>query len=109
MANMDYIIVGSGPSLTDVIRAVIEETQGIDHGGWLYPADDNQAALQVIADPEVSGGHVVQVLRAGDPISARQQLARNIYDALAARTAWDLRLDSDDAEDIIASRTKAHA
>jgi hypothetical protein len=42
----------------------------------------------------------------GDPISARQALARNVFDVLVEHTDWDLVLDSDDAEDIIASRIK---
>jgi hypothetical protein len=67
---------------------------------------DERAALRVISDPEVAGGHVVQVHYAGDPISARQALAGNVYDALVKHTDWDLVLDSDDAEDVIASRTK---
>ncbi|KMV23344.1 hypothetical protein ACT16_06645 [Mycobacterium heckeshornense] len=104
---MDYVIVGAGPSLAEVTQAVIEETGSVERNGWLYPSNDDQAALHVIADPEIAGGHVVQVLRAGEPISARQELARKIYDRLAKRTDWDLTLDSDDTEDVIASRTKS--
>jgi hypothetical protein len=106
MANIDYVIVGPGPSASDVITAVTAATGGAQtDSGWLHP-EDERAALRVIADPEVAGGHVVQVHYAGDPTSSRQALARNVYDALVEHTDWDLVLDSDDAEDIIASRIK---
>jgi hypothetical protein len=106
MANIDYIIIGPGPSGLDVNATVLAVTGGAQtDGGWLHPADE-RAALRVIPDPEVPGGHVVQVHYAGDPISARHALARSVYAALVERTDWDLVLDSDDAEDVLASRIK---
>lgn len=106
MANMAYVIVGPGPSLADVHGRVVRETRSSVRGGWRYPADDDRVTLRVIVDPEASGGHVVQVLRAGDPISARQEFTRDVFDALMAATDWDLTLDSDDSEGVLASRTK---
>jgi hypothetical protein len=35
-------------------------------------------------------------------------LARRIYDHLVEHTNWDLRLDSDNTDNIIASRIKSH-
>jgi hypothetical protein len=106
MANIDYIIIGSGPSDSDVLTAVTAAIGGAQtDSGWLHPADE-RAALRLSPDPEVAGGHVVQIHYAGDPTSARQALARNVYDALVEHTDWDLVLDSDDAEGIIASRIK---
>ena len=109
MANIDYVIIGPGPSNDDVTAVVRAATGGLHADrGWLHPADE-RAALRVISDPEVVGGHVVQVHYAGDPISARRAFARNLYDALVEHTDWDLVLDSDDAEDTIASRLKTRS
>jgi hypothetical protein len=56
MANIDYVIVGPGPSASDVITAVTAATGGAQtDSGWLHP-EDERAALRVIADPEVAGG-----------------------------------------------------
>lgn len=52
---------------------------------------------------------MVQAYYAGDPVRLRHELARTVYEALAHETDWDLTLDSDDAEDTLASRIKTHA
>ena len=109
MANIDIIVVGSGPSLADVTAVVKAATESDQTStGWLHPADD-RAALRVIPDPGVSGGSVVQVYYAGEPVTARQKLARGVYDELAAHTDWNLELWSDDAEDMLASRKMTRA
>jgi hypothetical protein len=105
VSNVDYVVVGPGPSLADVRIAVQRATDsrpGDD--GWLNPPDE-RAALNVIADGDVDGGTVVLVHYAGDPLARRHELARSIYDELVATTDWDLTHDSDDAEDILASRS----
>lgn len=105
MANIDYVLVGPGPSSAEVRDAVQRASDSdLTESGWLHPADQ-RAALHVIGDPSGSG-HVVQVYYSGDPVAARHELARKVYDSLAATTVWDLVLDSDDTEDIIAERSK---
>ncbi len=105
MANIDYVIVGPGPSLADVTTAVRDATRSVlTDAGWLHPSDE-RAALRVIADPD-SEGCVVQVHYAGDPVTRRHELARTVYDSLAASTNWDLTWDSDDAQDVLAERTE---
>ena len=108
MSNMDYVIVGAGPSLADVTAAVqIASGSVLTASGWLHPGD-YRAALRVIADP-VDGGCVVQVCYAGDPVRLRHGLARAVYDSLVASTDWDLTWDSDDSEDVLAVRISNHA
>jgi len=109
VTNIDYVIVGSGPSLADVTAAVRAATDSVlTETGWLHPSDD-RAALRVIADPDEGGGWVVQVYYAGDPVRLRHELARTVYDSLAAATGWDLIWDSDDTEDVLAERIKSSA
>ena len=106
MANIDYVVVGPGPSLAEVASAVQSAINSQEAtAGWLHPADEC-AALRVIPDP-VNGGHVVQVYYAGDPVRLRHELARSVFDALAGVTNWDLIWDSDDAEDVLAERTRS--
>jgi hypothetical protein len=49
----------------------------------------------------------VEVDNVGPDDAARHALARKIYEWLAARTDWDLILDSDNAEDVVATRIRA--
>lgn len=108
MTNMDYVIVGPGPSLADVVAAVRSASGGIVIAdGVVHLPDDEPASLHVIPDPLEDGGTVVQVVYASDPVSLRHELARKVYDELVAATDWDLELDSDDTEDTIATRIKA--
>lgn len=109
MSNIDYVIVGPGPSLADVRSTVegITESVGDDHG-WLLP-DDDRASLYIKANREDAGGTVVQVHYAADPPTLGQAYARDIYDSLARSTDWDLTLDSDEAEGILATRIKSRA
>lgn len=104
MANIDYVVVGGGPSMAEVTAAARAATGSVlTETGWLHPADD-RAALRVVADPD-GDGCVIQVFYAGDPAHLRHELARGVYDALVASTDWDLVLDSDDSEGALAART----
>lgn len=107
MANMDYVIVGPGPSLADVQEVVQAATGSVPAGPGVLHPDDARASLHITADPEVVGGTVVQVLYAGDPVTRRHELARSVYDELVKDTDWDLSLDSDDTEDVLAERIKS--
>jgi hypothetical protein len=49
------------------------------------------------------GSGFAEVYHAGE-VADRQALSRRIYDYLVEHTDWDLTLDCDDADDIIASR-----
>jgi hypothetical protein len=106
VANTDYVIVGAGPSLADVIEAVKDAT-GSDQTdtGWLHPRDEF-AALRVVPDPDVDGGAVVTVYYGRDPVALRHELARQVYQHMVAATDWDVTLDSDDTEDIVATRLR---
>lgn len=107
MPNIDYVIVGAGPSLTDVRNAVKGATQSVESGhDWLHPADE-LASLHFKSDPEVAGGTVVQVYYSADPAALGQAYARCIFEALVHDTDWDLILDSDEAAGVIASWTKS--
>lgn len=104
MSNIDYVFVSSGRTLADVTAAVEAVVGGQWRGECLRPADQ-RAGVQVV-EQRSGSGVVVLVYYAGD-IEPRQALARSIYDALAASTDWTLELDSDDADDILASRTSS--
>lgn len=106
MTNMDYVIVGPGPSLTEILAAVQEATHATPAGDGYLHLPGEPASLRVMQDPLEAGGAVVQVVYAADPVALRQRLAASVYDALVQATDWDLELDSDDAEDIIATRIK---
>lgn len=108
MTNLDYVIVGPGPSQPEVTAAVRSATESaLTDSGWLHPPDE-RAALRVIADPE-DGGWVIQVYYAGDPVQLRHELARSVYGALASTTDWNLTWDSDDTEDVVAERIRSRA
>ncbi|MBS9535869.1 hypothetical protein KIH27_19990 [Mycobacterium sp. M1] len=107
MSNIDYVIVGTGPLLADVRNMVKNITRSADaESGWLHPADE-RASVYVKPDPECAGGTVVQVYYSADPPTRGQEYARSLYDELVRRTNWDLVLDSDETDGIVASRTKS--
>lgn len=107
MSNIDYVIVGAGPSLADVRDTVKTITHSADaEAGWLHPVDE-RASLYIKPDPECAGGAVVQVYYSGDPPTRGQEYARSLYDELVRCTNWNLVLDSDETDGIVAARTKS--
>ncbi|BBX56959.1 hypothetical protein TM48_01443 [Mycobacterium shottsii] len=108
MANVDWVIVGAGPSLTDITAAVQAATGSELVDGVLRIADDERASLRVYPGPAIDGGgHVVRIRYAGGPYQLQHDLARTVYDALVEGTDWDLVLDSDELEDIVATRIRS--
>lgn len=100
VSNIDFVVVESGPSLSEVIEAVARITDAPIRGDHLDLPDPRAGVLVVERAQRI----IVRVYYAGD-VEPRQTLSRRIYDGLAETTDWDLTLDSDDAEDVIASRS----
>lgn len=107
MSNVDYVIVGAGPSLSDVMTATKMATDSTEvvNGNVLITGDD---CTSLTIYPSPANGTVVDVYYGGD-LADRRVLSRGIYDYLVEHTDWDVELDSDDAEGIIASRVTTHA
>jgi hypothetical protein len=96
--------------VTEEVKAAVSVA---DDEGHLHPADDDLAELEVVAargpwwpDGARPGTTLVTVYHGGDE---GQPLARRVYDSFVDRTDWDLLLESDDAEDTLASRITARA
>lgn len=102
VSNVDFVVVEGGPSLDDVTAAVIAVTGAFPRGEYLGLEDD-RAGFRVVQQAERI---IIRVYYAGD-VEPRQALSLRIYDALVESTDWNLTLDSDDAEDIIATRINA--
>ncbi len=101
MSNVDYVIVGPGPSQADVLTAVQQAIGAAEivNGNVLVTGDDQTSVTVYSSGPRT----VVDVYYGGE-LAERRAVSRRIYDSLAARTNWDLALDSDDVEDVIAMR-----
>lgn len=101
MSNVDYVVVGPGPSLADVTDAVKRASSATDlvNGNVLITGDDRTALTVYADDPEI----VVDVYYAGD-LADRRVVSQRVYDHIVERTDWDVRLESDDADDILATR-----
>jgi hypothetical protein len=105
MANVDYVTVGAGPSRVDVAEAVKATLDITDvEENRLYIADE-RVELRVSPSGRWPGGTTVHVYHAGAD-EAQTVLARRIYDYLVEHTDWDLMLDSDNSQEILASRIK---
>lgn len=107
MSNVDYVIVGAGPSLDDVLEAAktaISATAVVD--GKALITGDERTAVKLY---ESAGEGVVADVYYGGDLAERRVISRRIYDYIVERTDWDVTLDSDDADDVIVSRIRARA
>lgn len=103
MANVDYVVVGPGPSLADVadaVKSASDATEIVDNR--LHTADE-RAELTVYPRSWQPGTTLIEVYYGGD-LAHRRVLSRRVYDYLIDHTDWDVELDSDDADDTIAAR-----
>ncbi|MEZ0362395.1 hypothetical protein ACAG26_01635 [Mycobacterium sp. pUA109] len=108
MANVDYVIVGAGPSPADVTQAVQTAPSVVqvekERRYTRLRTGDERAEVSVWPRSWQPGVTVVEVYHVDD--DDQRALARHIYDYLVDHTAWDLTLDSDNAAEAIASRVK---
>jgi hypothetical protein len=104
MANINYVVVGPGPTFTEV-QAAVDAAIEVLRGRVDLHAEDQRAAVRVIRDPRTPGGNLAQLYYAGIE-ATHHQLPRRLYDALVANTDWDLSLDAEDPQD---RRTRARS
>ncbi|QZA17074.1 hypothetical protein K3U93_21105 [Mycobacterium malmoense] len=71
-----------------------------------YLKVDDATQVTMYPDSDDPDRWIAEVYRAGAD-GDQSLLARRIYDYLVEHTNWDLVLDSDNADDILASRTKS--
>lgn len=109
MANVDYVLVGPGPSSADVMAlvAVVSGATKVVKTNVLITGDDC-TSLTVFPSASRPGSTVIDVYYGGD-LADRRAISQRIFDYIVEHTDWDVELDSDDADGIIASRTKATA
>lgn len=103
MANVDYVVVGPGPSLAEVTEAVktaSDATETVDNR--LHTADE-RAELTVYPRSWQPGATLVEVYYGGD-LAHRRALSHRVYDYIVDHTAWGVELESDDADSTIAAR-----
>ncbi|WP_261898252.1 hypothetical protein [Mycobacterium marinum] len=102
MANVDYVVVGPGPLLADVTNAVKLASGATDlvNGNVLITGDDRTSLTVYSDEPEI----FVDVYYGAD-LDQQRAISQRIYDHIVEHTDWDVRLESDETDDIIASRT----
>jgi hypothetical protein len=101
MANVDYVVVGPGPSLadvTDAVRKAIDATEIVDNR--LHTSDERS---ELTVCPSANKDTLVEVYYAGD-ILVRRALSHRVYDYIVDHTDWGVVLESDDADGTIAAR-----
>jgi hypothetical protein len=115
MPNVDDVTVtGAQPGdLVAHVERIIGTALGSAPHGWATKLNDN-LVVAVYRDRRPTGDTgpqtwTVEVDNVGPDGEARHALARRIYDQLAATTDWDLILDSDETDDVLATRTSARA
>ena len=103
MPNLDYVIVGPGPSVADVFTAVrLCTSSTLAESGALHPLEGRpDARIYVVPDRLVDEGSVVLVYYSSQPVARRHILAATIHEHLATTTNWDVTLDTDAAEDVV--------
>lgn len=106
MSNVDYVRVGAPTAdVMEAVRTATGVTEVVD-GDTLVNGDD-RTSLTVAPSVDDENETVIDVYYGGD-LADRRAISQRIYDYIVEHTNWDVTLDSDDAEDVIASRTKAH-
>jgi hypothetical protein len=113
MPNVDDVtVIGAQPGdLVVQVEQILGTALKPASLGWATKLDgDIVVAVYRDRQPIDSTGSeswTVEVDNIGPNDAARHALARKIYERLAASTDWDLILDSDDADDVLATRSRA--
>jgi hypothetical protein len=110
MANVDDVCVAGATSadqVADLISQLLQVPISSLNDGRPYLTVDDRTQVTMYPDSDRRGHWIDEVYHAGAD-SHQASLARRIYDHLVEQTNWDLTLDSDNADDIVASRIKSH-
>lgn len=109
MANVDYVIIGPGPGLANVLSTVNTAVDGVEivDANRVHTADE-RAELTVWRRSWQPDTTVVEVYHGGD-LADQRALSKRVYGHLLNNTDWDLTLQSDEGDDIVESRIKASA
>ena len=109
MANVDHVMVGRGPAPAEVMALVKIASGATDvvKTNVLITGDD-RTSLMVRPSASRPGSTLIDVYYGGD-IADRRAISQRIFDYIVGHTDWGVELDSDDADGISASRTKANA
>jgi hypothetical protein len=111
MAAVDDIDIAGATSMrevADTISALLSTSVSTLPDGRPYLRVDECTQVTMYPDDDYPGRWIAEVYHAGEVVD-RQSLARRIYDYLTEHTDWDLTLDSDDADDVVASRIKTRS
>ena len=98
MANVDYVMVGRGPSPTDVMELVrlVSGATDVVKTNVLITGDD-RTSLTVRPSASRPGSTLIDIYYGGD-IADRRAISQRIFDYIVEHTDWDVELDSDDAD-----------
>jgi hypothetical protein len=110
VAAVDAIYIAGALSMraaADIISTFLKVPISMLDDGRPYLLVGDRGQVTMYPDDDYPGQWFAEVYHSGD-VADRQALSRRIYDYLVEHTDWDLALDSDDADDIIASRIKSH-
>lgn len=110
MANVDDVCISGADSASQVaalISALLQVPVATQKDGRPYLRVDERTQVSMYPDSDDPTRWVAEVYHAGADTD-QLALAQRIYEYLAEHTSWDLVLDSDNADDIIASRIGSH-
>lgn len=110
MAAVDAIYIAGASSMraaVDIISTFLEVSVSTLDDGRPYVLVGDRSQVTMYSDDDYQGRLFAEVYHAG-AVTDRQALSRRIYDYLVEHTDRDLTLDSDDADEVIASRIKSH-
>jgi hypothetical protein len=110
VANVDDVCVAGATSadqIADLISQLLRVPVSSLKDGRPYLKVDDRTQVTMYSDSDDPGQWIAEVYHAGED-SDQALLARRIYDHLVEHTNWDPRLDSDNTDNIIASRIKSH-
>lgn len=109
MANVDDVCI-TGADSAHQVSALISELLQVPvtthKDGRPYLRVDERSQVSMYPDSDDPNRWIAEVYHAGADEDQRA-LASRIYDYLAEHTNWDLVLDSDNADDIVASRIRS--
>lgn len=110
MANVDDVCLTGADSATqvaDLISGLLQVSVSTLKDGRRYLRVDERTQVTIYPDSDYPARWIAEVHHAGAD-DDQLALAQRIYDHLVEHTNWDLTLDSDNADDIVASRIKSH-
>ncbi|HEX7322026.1 MAG TPA: hypothetical protein VF299_03690 [Mycobacterium sp.] len=89
--------------MADLISGLLQVPVSTHKDGRPYLKVDARSRVSMYPDSDEPSRLIAEVWHAGTDDDQRA-LARRIYDYLVEHTSWDLVLDSDNADDIVATR-----